>query len=65
MLDQSWLNVTEAAAYLRVSRQTLYNLMEAGELPYYTVKGLRGRRIKKEDLDALIKRSDESQQHED
>jgi excisionase family DNA binding protein len=53
---RDWMNVTEATKYLKVSRQTLYNLMDRGILPYYELKGVRGRRIKKDDLDALLRR---------
>lgn len=59
MSDRSkdWLNVSEAAAYLGVSRKALYHIMEQGLLPYTQVLGLRGRRIKKEDLDTLLQKS--------
>lgn len=56
MCEKRWLNVSEAADYLGVSRQTLYRLMDKGTLPYYTIEGLQGRRIEKEDLDALVKK---------
>ncbi len=58
MTDKEWFNIKEAAEYLEVSRQTIYNLIEREVLRYYEVKGLRGKRIKKEDLDGLIQRSD-------
>ncbi len=54
---QQWFNVTEAAEYLQVSRQTIYKLMDAGLLPYYEVRGVKRRRIKKEDLDALFSKA--------
>jgi excisionase family DNA binding protein len=49
-----WLTVNEAAAYLRVSRDTVYTLAAAGRLPYYQIHGVRGRRFKREDLDKLL-----------
>ncbi len=54
--ERDWMNVTEACAYLKVSRQTLYKLMNEGTLPYYELKNVRGRRIKIADLDALLQR---------
>ena len=49
-----WLTVNEAAAYLKVHRATIYELCRRGTLPYYTLKGARDRRFKREDLDALL-----------
>ena len=49
-----WLTVNEAAAYLKVHRATIYELIRRGVLPYYTLKGARDRRFKREDLDALL-----------
>ena len=51
---QEWFTPTEAAKYLRVSRQTIYNYMEGGFLPYYQLKSGGGRRLRREDLDALL-----------
>jgi excisionase family DNA binding protein len=55
--EKEWFNPTEAMDYLGVSRVTLYKLMDEGMLPFYTIKGIRKRRIKKEDLDALMEKS--------
>lgn len=52
--DQTWFTVAEAAAYIRVSRQTIYRYMEDGVLKYYVLKSGGGRRIKREDLDGLL-----------
>ena len=49
-----WLNPTEAMKYIGVSAATLYKLMDNGILPFYTIKGIRKRRIKKADLEALM-----------
>ena len=54
--EKGWLNVSEAAKYLQVSRETIYKLMEQGVLPYTKIRGLQRRRIKKEDLQALFER---------
>ncbi len=55
MVEKEWLNVKEAAQYLGISRETIYSLMDKRLLPYSEVKGVRGRRIKKEDLEKLLK----------
>jgi excisionase family DNA binding protein len=49
-----WLTVAEAAKYLKVHRTTIYDLVDRGVLPYFELKGARGRRFKREDLDALL-----------
>jgi len=49
-----WLTVNEAAAYLKVHRATIYEWCRQGVLPYYTLKGARDRRFKREDLDSLL-----------
>ena len=51
---QTWFNVQEASDYLRISRPSLYELIKKGALPSYTIKGLKGRRCRREDLDALM-----------
>ena len=51
-----WLTVNEAAAYLKVHRATIYELCERGTLPFFEIRGARGRRFKREDLDALLER---------
>jgi len=53
-LKQEWFTPAEAAKYLRVTRQTIYNYMEEGLLPYYVLKSGGGRRIHRPDLDALL-----------
>lgn len=46
------LSVTQVAAYLGVSRQTVYRLMRSGQLGYVMV-GSR-RRVPRQGLDALL-----------
>jgi excisionase family DNA binding protein len=53
---QEWFTPAEAAKYLRVSRQTIYNYMDNGLLSYYELKSGGGRRIRRTDLDALLER---------
>jgi excisionase family DNA binding protein len=48
-----WLTSKEAAAYLKVTRRTLYRWMEEGRLRFYELASGR-RRLRKEDLDALL-----------
>ena len=52
-LVHEWLSLKEAAHYLRVSRRTMYNLMDRGVLRCHEIPGLRGRWFKREELDAL------------
>lgn len=59
-IRQEWMTITEAMAYLRVSRATLYRLMVEGRLPYYTVGTSQDRRLRRRDLDgALLLRGDQ------
>lgn len=50
-----WLTVTEACAYLKVSRRTLYRWCDEGKLPFYEMEGGGRRRFDKADLDGLLK----------
>ncbi len=54
MKEREWFNPSEAANYLGISRFSLYKLMDEGLLPFYVVRGIQKRRLKKEDLDALM-----------
>ena len=56
MEEDRYLTPREAARYLGVSRQSLYDYIKRHALPYYQLPGSRGRRFKKADLDALLKR---------
>lgn len=56
MVEQEWLTPSEASKYLGISRQKVYDLMDDGTLPYYTLKGVQKRRLKKQDLDALFQK---------
>jgi excisionase family DNA binding protein len=48
------MTVNEASAYLKVERTTLYGYCKRGLLPFYELRSGRGRRFKREDLDALL-----------
>ncbi len=54
--EQEWFTLSEAARYLRVSRQTIYNYINQGLLPYYELISGGGRRVKRSDLDALLEK---------
>ena len=51
---QEWYTVQEAGNYLRVTSATLYNYMKDGRLQFYYLAGTKQRRLKKEDLVALL-----------
>ncbi len=57
---QTWFTVAEAAAYIRVTRQTIYRYMDEGLLPYYVLKSGGGRRVNRTDLDGLLESPSES-----
>lgn len=48
----SLLTLPEAADYLRLAKQTIYNLVNRGEIPY--LKAGRQLRFRKSDLDAWL-----------
>lgn len=52
--NQTWFTVNEAAAYIRVTRQTIYRYMDEGILPYFILKSGGGRRVNRADLDGLL-----------
>jgi len=49
-----WYSVLEAGEYLGISKGLLYLLMKNKTLPFYYIAGTKQRRLKKEDLDALL-----------
>ena len=49
-----WLTIKEACAYLKVTPRTLYRLMATGRLAYSHIAEAGRRRIKREDLEALL-----------
>lgn len=58
--EQEWFTPAEAAEYLRVTRQTIYNYMDDGSLEYFVLKAGRGRRIQKSALEALLSPPDKT-----
>lgn len=61
---QTWFTVTEAASYIRVTRQTIYRYMDDGALKYYVLKSGGGLVVEKSRfgiyLEPPSKTSDES-----
>ena len=53
-MPEEWLTLDEAAAYLKVSKPTVYRLCAEGHLPFYKLAGTGARRFKRSDLDALM-----------
>ncbi|MBL8798268.1 MAG: helix-turn-helix domain-containing protein [Planctomycetia bacterium] len=54
MISQGFISVADAAAMLGCSRASVYDLMEAGKLPYIHV--LKCRRIPLRGLQGLLKK---------
>ncbi len=61
---QEWFTPEEAADYLRVSRQTIYNYINEGRLKFYELKGGRGKRFRRADLDSLLEEPSPEEQTE-
>jgi excisionase family DNA binding protein len=53
-MEAEWLTFDETADFLRISRPTMYRLINDHTLMPYEVRGLRGTRFKKKDLDGLF-----------
>ena len=57
LMGEGLLSIKEAMEFLGVCRQSVYNLMEDGRLPFVVVRGFRGRRIPKTALKILAERA--------
>lgn len=55
--DNEWLTDSEAAKYLRVSRDTIYRWAKQGKLTLYKIAGT-ATRVRKRDLDGLARADD-------
>jgi len=53
-MPDEWLTLEEAAAYLKVSKPTIYRFCSEGCLPFYKLAGTGQRRFKRPDLDGLL-----------
>ena len=51
-----WLNVTQAAEYASVCRDTIYTACEQGELRHLRLSGRRAIRLKPQWIDAWLER---------
>lgn len=51
------LSLSQLAEYLQVSKQTLYNWVKNGSLPYFRAGGTGQYRFVKSKIDKLIKKS--------
>ena len=59
--ENEWMTIPQAIAYTKLSRTTLYRLMDEGILPFYRVAGTRQRRFKRSELDQLMIREEPGQ----
>ncbi len=55
VLSRRWLSQQEAADYLGVTDRTVRNYISRGDLPASRVRGSRLVRIRKSDLDSLMR----------
>lgn len=63
VLPQRWFTIAEAGNYLRVSRRTIYQLIESGQLPGFRVGNGGHPRFRREDLDRVMQREDTSEMY--
>jgi excisionase family DNA binding protein len=59
--EKDWLTSDEAAAYLRISVETLRNLTSTNQVPYF--KFFKSNRYLKNELDSLIVRARKGQKN--
>lgn len=50
------LTILEACSYLRISRPTIYEMMNRGDLPFIRLPGVRARRIARRVLIELVEK---------
>lgn len=55
---QEWYSIDEAAKYLRVSRRTVYQLVQERQVVSYRVGDRGHRRFRREDLERVMRRED-------
>jgi len=49
-----WLTLKDVHEMLGIAPNTIRKLVRTGELPAFEIKGVRGPRFKKEDVEALV-----------
>jgi excisionase family DNA binding protein len=55
---QEWYSIDEAAKYLRVSRRTVYQLVQERQMVSYRVGNAGHRRFRREDLERVMRREE-------
>jgi excisionase family DNA binding protein len=50
-----WISFVEACKILGVSRNTVKKLIRKGTLPAYTIEGITGYKLKRHDVEALLR----------
>ncbi|MEJ7831856.1 MAG: helix-turn-helix domain-containing protein [Nocardioides sp.] len=53
-VDSQWMTLQQAAVYIAISVKTVRRMIARGELPAY-ICGKRGLRVRRNDLDALMR----------
>jgi excisionase family DNA binding protein len=51
---ENWMTLKETCKYLDLAPNTVYKLVRSGGLRAYQVRGVRGMKFKKEDVEALL-----------
>ena len=54
-IQSDWVTLTEACEMLGVARNTLKKLIREGRVDAYTIDGVVGYKLKRQDVQALIK----------
>ena len=54
-VTSGYVTQTEAARILGVSKPTVYRMMNDGTLPYVKVEGVNKRKLKRSDVERLLK----------
>ena len=55
---QQWYTIDEAASHLRLSRRSIYQLIQEGHLASHRVRGEGHQRFKRQDLDSIMEPED-------
>ena len=58
-MEEKIMTINEVAEYLKISRGTVYNLMEKGDLPFFKVSNLT--RFKMSDVIQYVERQSNAQ----
>ena len=64
VIQQEWFTVGEAAGYLRISKRTIYKLVEEGVLVGHRTSKRGHWRFRKEELDKAMKKGIPENDHE-